>query len=235
MPAGAARRPGRPGRGPRGGYQRRRPAPARRSTEATSRYASSGALSRSPRRRARARSPSGPSSPRAVARTLASTTITIGAQRRYRRLQRNRTSRATTRPVKDLLKGRLAGLLDEPGPQVLLEGLVRGSCALAQDGMSLLGHIFDLHARHGAIMALEAPVRKRAVIGMSGHLKFPSSRRAAARRIDLFCAPRLPDAVVARVAQIGYLRASPRTAVTRSNRAVRHRAVRHDRRLARFS
>ena len=41
---------------------------------------------------------------------------------------------------------------------------MRGSCALTQDGMSLLGHVFDLHARHGAIMALEAPVRKRAVI-----------------------------------------------------------------------
>jgi len=40
---------------------------------------------------------------------------------------------------------------------------VRGSRALTQDGMSLLGHIFDLHARHGAIMALEAPVRKHAV------------------------------------------------------------------------
>ena len=87
-----------------------------------------------------------------------STTITIGAQRRDRRLQRNRTSRVDPRPVKDLLKGRFAGLLDGPGPQVLLEGLVRGSRALTQDGMSLLGHIFDLHARHDAIMALEAPV-----------------------------------------------------------------------------
>jgi hypothetical protein len=29
----------------------------------------------------------------------------------------------------------------------------------------VFGDIFDLHARHGAIMALEAPVRKRAVIG----------------------------------------------------------------------
>ena len=141
------------------------PCTCRRSTEATSRSTSSGALSRSPRSRARARSPSGPSSPRAVARTLASTTITIGAQRRYRRLQRNRTARAAARPVKNLLKGRFAGFLDEPGPQVLLEGLVRGGCALPQDSMSLLGHIFDLHARHGAIMALEAPVRKRAVIG----------------------------------------------------------------------
>jgi hypothetical protein len=25
---------------------------------------------------------------------------------------------------------------------------VRGSCALTQDSMSLLGHVFDLHARH---------------------------------------------------------------------------------------
>jgi len=41
---------------------------------------------------------------------------------------------------------------------------VRGSCALAQDGMSLLGYVLDLHARHGAIMALEAPIRKHAVM-----------------------------------------------------------------------
>ena len=140
------------------------PCTRRRSTEATSRSTSSGALSRSPRRRVRARSPSGPSSPRAVARTLASTTITIGAQRLDRCLQRNRTSRAAARPVKDLLKSRFAGLLDEPGPKIFLEGLVRGSCALAQDGVSLLRYIFDLHARHGAIMALEAPVRKYAVM-----------------------------------------------------------------------
>ena len=48
---------------------------------------------------------------------------------------------------------------------------MRGSCALTQDGMSLLGHILDLHTRHGAIMALEMPVRKRAVIGMSAFLQ----------------------------------------------------------------
>ena len=165
-----ARRSGKAARSARARAARRistsPPCTCRRNTEATSRSTSSGALSRSPRSRARARSPSGPSSPRAVARTLASTTITIGAQGRYRRLQRNRTSRAAARPVKDLLEGRFAGLLDEPGPKVFLEGLVRGSCALTQDGMSLLGYVFDLHARHGAIMALEAPVRKRAVIGI---------------------------------------------------------------------
>jgi len=47
---------------------------------------------------------------------------------------------------------------------------MRGSCALAQDGMSLLGYIFDLHARHGAIMALEAPVRKYAVMQIRARL-----------------------------------------------------------------
>ena len=41
---------------------------------------------------------------------------------------------------------------------------MRGSCALTQDGMSLLRNIFDLHARHGAIMALKAPIRKRAAV-----------------------------------------------------------------------
>jgi len=142
----------------------------RRSTEVTSRSTSSGALSRSPRRRARAWSPSGPSSPSAVARTLASTTITIGAQRRHRCLQRNRATRAAAGPVKNLLKGRFAGLLDEPGSEVFLKRLVRGGGTLTQDGVSLLGHVFDLHARHGAIMALKAPVRKRPVIGRSGRL-----------------------------------------------------------------
>ena len=42
---------------------------------------------------------------------------------------------------------------------------MRGGGTLTQDGMCLLGHVFDLHARHGAIMALEAPIRKHAVIG----------------------------------------------------------------------
>jgi len=40
---------------------------------------------------------------------------------------------------------------------------MRRGRALTQHGMNLLGHILDLHARHGAIMALEAPFRKRAI------------------------------------------------------------------------
>src|SRR5215475_2207874 len=137
----------------------------RRQTDATSRSTNSGAVSRSPRRRARARSPSGPSSPSEVARTLASTTITIGPQRRHRCFQGDRAPRAAFRPVEDLVEGRFAGLLDEPGAQVFLQRLMRGGGALAQDRVSPLRHIFDLHARHGAIMALEAPKYNRGVIG----------------------------------------------------------------------
>ena len=96
---------GRPGQELRGGCQPRRLAPAgaaRGDLEVHEFWRAQPF----PAQAGTARSPSGPSSPRAVARTLASTTITIGAQRRYRRLQRNRTSRAAARPVKDLLKGR---------------------------------------------------------------------------------------------------------------------------------
>src|SRR5487761_1386626 len=96
-----------------------------------------------------------------MARTLASTAITIGAHRRHRSLQRHRTARASSRPVEDLVECRLASLLDQPGPQVLLEGLVRGGRTLAQDRMGLLRDIFDLHAGHSAIMAPQAPVRNR--------------------------------------------------------------------------
>ena len=38
---------------------------------------------------------------------------------------------------------------------------MRSGRALAQDRVGLFRHIFDLHTRHGAIMALEAPIRNR--------------------------------------------------------------------------
>ena len=131
----------------------------RRQTDTTSTSTSSGAVSRSPRNRARAWSPSGPSSPRQVAKTLASTTITVGPQRRHRRLQRHRTTRAAAGMVEDLIERWLAGLFDEPGAQVFLQRLMRSGCALAQDRVGLLRHILDLHTGHSAIMALEAPIR----------------------------------------------------------------------------
>src|SRR6266545_1206615 len=129
----------------------------RRSTDATSRSASSGTVSRSPCSRDRAWSPSGPSSARATTRTLASATITVVADRGYGVLERDRSAGPAAGAVEDLLQGRLVCLLDQPAPQVLLERLVSGGRALAEDRVRPLGHVLDLDASHGAIMALEAP------------------------------------------------------------------------------
>ena len=75
------------------------PVICRRSTDATSRSASSGIASRSPRSRARALSPSVPSSARATTRTLASTTSTVGPDHSHRRLQRDRAAGSPACPV----------------------------------------------------------------------------------------------------------------------------------------
>jgi hypothetical protein len=53
---------------------------------------------------------------------------------------------------------------------------MRRGCALAQDGMSLLGDILDLHARHGAIMALQAPIHNHTLTG-SGPVRPPGKHR----------------------------------------------------------
>ena len=66
----------------------------RRRTEATSRSASSGMASRSPRSRARAWSPSLPSSARATTSTLASTTSTVFPDRGHGCLERDRAARS---------------------------------------------------------------------------------------------------------------------------------------------
>jgi hypothetical protein len=57
---------------------------------------------------------------------------------------------------------------------------VRGGRALAQDGVGLFRDIFDLHAGHGAIMALEAPVHNRVAVGGAGRRS--AMDRPAARR-----------------------------------------------------
>ncbi len=73
------------------------------------------------------------------------------------------TAGATAGPVKDFLEGRLAGFFDQSSAQVFLERLVGGSRSLAQYRVGMCRDILDLHAGHGAIMALEAPVHKHAV------------------------------------------------------------------------
>jgi hypothetical protein len=47
---------------------------------------------------------------------------------------------------------------------------VRGRRALAQNSVGPFRDILDLHTGHGAIVALEAPVRNHTHIGMSGRL-----------------------------------------------------------------
>jgi hypothetical protein len=88
---------------------------------------------------------------------LASTTITIASHRSYGRLKGHRAAGATARAVEDFIKGGLARVLDQATAQVLLQGLMRGRGALAQNGVRLIRHILDLDRRHGAIMAPLAP------------------------------------------------------------------------------
>lgn len=46
---------------------------------------------------------------------------------------------------------------------------MRGRGALAQDGVGLFRDVLDLHARHGAIMAPEAPIRNHiGALGWAG-------------------------------------------------------------------
>src|SRR5690606_37243013 len=122
----------------------------RRSTERTSRSASSGTARVSPRSRERALSPSGPSSASAVTRTLASTTSTLEPEL----LDGIREGHGPVRPaagtVEDLVERGGVGILHEPGEQVLLQGLVRLRSASKQDRVGALGDVLDLDARHGA-------------------------------------------------------------------------------------
>ena len=48
---------------------------------------------------------------------------------------------------------------------------MRGRRPLAQDSVGLFWDIFDLHTRHGAIMALEAPVHNRAAAAIGRRLE----------------------------------------------------------------
>jgi hypothetical protein len=160
----------------------------RRRTDPTSRSRSSGAASSSPRSRARAWSPSGPSSARATTNTLASTTSTIRPHRRDRRLQSHRSTRTPAGTVEDLLQGRPARFLDKPRTQILLQRLMRGRGALPQYGVRLLGNILDLHTRHSAILAPQAPDSNRVTFGMTviygGQNALPERFRGQALRME---------------------------------------------------
>jgi hypothetical protein len=94
---------------------------------------------------------------------LASTTITVVTHGGYRSVERDSAASTPAGAVKYLVQRRPAGLVDQPETEVLLKGLVGCGSASAQHSMCLSGYIFDLHTRHGAIMALKAPQCKYAV------------------------------------------------------------------------
>jgi hypothetical protein len=58
---------------------------------------------------------------------------------------------------------------------------VRGGRALAQNRVGLFRDVLDLNTRHSAIMALEAPLHNRAVIGMCAGSAAVGGRHRQAR------------------------------------------------------
>src|SRR5689334_4464737 len=130
-------------------------------TEAVSRSMSSGATSDPRRRRARATSPCASSSASAATRTLASTTITIFVQRLDGVAERQRSARPPAGSVEDLIQRRPTRLLDQPTSKVLLQRLPSRGSALTKHRVRLFGHVLDLYAGYGAILAPQAPVCKR--------------------------------------------------------------------------
>jgi hypothetical protein len=103
------------------------------------------------------------------------------------------TAGAAAGPVKDFLEGWLAGFLDQPGAQVFLQGLAGGGRPLTQNRVCVFRDILDLDARHSAIMALEAPVRKRTVIGMSARVAAAQIDRIGIRRGSWSCTGSAPQ------------------------------------------
>lgn len=136
-------------------------ATCRRHTETTSRSTSSGATSVSPANRALACWPSAPSPPSATANTPASTTITFRPNVLNGALKGNGAPTVTGDAVQNLVQSGLVRLCDQTAPKVFLQGLMGAGGTLTQNSVSVLRNVFNLHARHGAIMAPTAPNRNR--------------------------------------------------------------------------
>src|SRR5262245_41404005 len=98
-------------------------------------------------------SPSVPSSARAVARTLASTTSTIPSDGPGRRFEREGSAGAAAGTREHFVDGWTTRLRDQPRAEVFLKRLVGIGSAPLEDGVRVLGHILDLHAGHGATLA----------------------------------------------------------------------------------
>src|ERR1700730_8063663 len=136
-------------------------ATCRRHAETTSRSTSSGATNVSSAKRCLASWPSAPSSPSATAKTLASTTITFCPNVLNGSFKGNPATTVTGDAVQYLIKSGLIRLIDQTASKVFLSGLMRAGGPLAQNSVGVLRNVFDLDARHGAIIAPAAPKCKR--------------------------------------------------------------------------
>lgn len=65
--------------------------------------------------------------------------------------------------VEYLVERGLVRFSDQSAAEVFLQGLMSPGSTLAQDPMGVFRHIFNLHARHGAILAPLAPKCKQYV------------------------------------------------------------------------
>ena len=150
---------------------------------------SSGAAKVSSVKRSRARRPSVPSSPSATANTLASTTITFCPKVTHSCAKRHPATVTCRAALEDLLQSWLTRIGDQTAPKVFLERLVCACSALPQDPMSVVRHIFDLHTRHGAILAPLAPQYK--CISRRGelHRGYRVGSRLAAATLTLTLVP----------------------------------------------
>ncbi len=68
-------------------------------------------------------------------------------------LKGNPATTVTGGAAQNLIQGGLIRLSDQTASKVFLQGLMRTGGPLAQNAVGVLWNVFDLDARHGAIMA----------------------------------------------------------------------------------
>ena len=69
--------------------------------------------------------------------------------------------------VENFIQSGLICVGDQTASEVFLQGLMGARRSLPQDSVSVFGNVFDLHARHGAILAPVAPqCKSTAAVGI---------------------------------------------------------------------
>src|SRR5262249_53629972 len=91
---------------------------------------------------------------------LASTPSTVVSDGHDRGFQSERATGTTAGAREHLVEGRTTRFLDQPRAEVLLKRLACLGRSPLEDRTGVLGHVLDLDARHGAILAPLAPMCK---------------------------------------------------------------------------